>query len=61
MKEDKIEVGDRFKGKVNGAIFEITEIDNKNKVITYKCNGEKHCYGLEAFKRCLLEKVDEED
>jgi len=54
----EIKVGDKFKGKINGVILKITEIDNLNKVIYYECNGEKHHYGLDAFKKCLLEKVN---
>lgn len=54
----KIKVGDKFRGKVNGKIFNITEIDEKNGVIYYKCDGEKHHYGLNSFKHCLLEKVN---
>ena len=53
----EIKVGDKYKGKINGAIFEITEIDEKNKVIFYKCDGERHYYGLDSFKKCLLEKI----
>lgn len=54
----EIKVGDKFKGKINGAIFKITEIDEKNKMIFYETNGEKHYHGLDSFRHCLLEKID---
>lgn len=53
-----IKVGDKYKGKINGKIFEITEIDKKNGVVFYQCEGQKYYYGLEAFKQCLLEKIE---
>lgn len=55
---DKIKVGDKFKGEMNGAIFKVIDINSKDGVITYEVDGEKHNYGLAAFKRCLLEKIN---
>lgn len=55
-----VKVGDKFKGKINGEIFEVTNINEKDGVITYICNGKEYFYGLNAFKNCLLDKVKEE-
>ena len=55
--ENEIKVGDKYKGTVNGAIFEITGIDKKNGMIFYKWNDKIFHYGLDAFKKCLLEKM----
>ncbi len=53
----ELKVGDKYKGKINGKIFEITGIDEKNGMVSYNCDGESYYYGLHAFKNCLLEKV----
>lgn len=54
----EIKVGDKYKGKINGAIFEITKINEKTGVIHFICNGEEDTYSLTAFKHCLLEKIN---
>ena len=54
----EIKIGDKFKGKINGAIIKITDINEKNGIIHYECDGKKFYYGLEAFKHCLLEKIN---
>lgn len=54
---EDIKVGDKYRGKMNGAIFEIIEVNKKDGIISYIVDGKQHLYGLEAFKRCLLEKI----
>lgn len=54
----EIKIGDKFKGKVNGAIFEVIDINKKDGLITYKAEDKNHIYGLEAFKKYLIEKVN---
>lgn len=55
---EDIKVGDKYRGKMNGAIFEIIEVNKRDGTISYMVNGERHFYRLEAFKRCLLEKIE---
>lgn len=54
----EIKIGDKFKGKMNGAIFEVTNINEKDGVINYICDGKEDYYSLQAFKHCLLEKIN---
>ena len=54
----EINIGDKFKGKINGAIFEIISINKKDGMISYKCENNIYYYGLKAFKNCLLEKLN---
>lgn len=56
MKE--IKVGDKFKGKINGEIFEVTKIDEKENTIYFKCEDEINHVSLTMFKHCLLEKIN---
>lgn len=69
MNNIDIVAGARYKGKVNGAIIEIVKIVNPNNLVyntkkelevLYKdCRtGKFFTYGLEAFKRCSLERIE---
>lgn len=55
---EEIKVGDKFKGKINGEIFEVTKIDEKENTIYYKCKDEINHVSLLLFKLCLLEKIN---
>lgn len=55
---DEIKVGDKYRGLINNAIFEIIEVNKKDGFIKYKVDGHTHFYGLKAFKRCYLEKIN---
>ena len=55
---EEIKVGDKFKGKINGEIFEVTKIDEKENTIYYKCKDEINHVSLLLFKSCLLEKIN---
>lgn len=54
--KNEIKVGDKYIGKVNKKEFEITNIDEINEIIYYRCDGQIYHYGLKQFKKCLLEK-----
>lgn len=69
MNNIDIVAGARYKGKVNGAIIEVVKIVNPNNLVyntkkelevLYKdCRtGKLFTYGLEAFKRCSLERIE---
>lgn len=62
MNNIDIVAGARYKGKVNGAIIEVVKIVNTKKglEVLYKdCRtGKFFTYGLEAFKRCSLERIE---
>lgn len=54
-----VKIGDKYKGKVNGKTFEVTGIEEEHDTIFYKCEGNNYHYGLDAFKRCLLERLED--
>lgn len=56
----QIKIGNKYKSKINQKEFEITGINEKDKIIFYKCDGKEYHYGLIAFNHCLvnLEKVN---
>lgn len=58
MKNMDINVGDKFKGKINNEIFTITKIDKDHDVIFYENKGKEFYYGLGVFKKCLLERLN---
>ena len=53
-----IEIGKKYKGKINKEIFEIIDINEKDNLIFYINKGKKSYYGLSAFKNCLLEEYN---
>ena len=59
MKVKNIKIGDKFKGLVNNEIFEIMEIHKEKDEIIFKNKNKCFLYGLEAFKRCLLAKINQ--
>ena len=55
---DNIEIGAKYKGSVNGAIIQVTKIENGwVHYIDYK-SGKPFMYGLDAFKRLLMTRLD---
>lgn len=55
---DNIKIGAKYRGNINGAIIQVTKIEN-GCVHYIDCkSGESFQYGLEAFKRCLLTLLD---
>ncbi|MBO5854355.1 MAG: hypothetical protein J6Q61_06430 [Bacteroidales bacterium] len=55
---ENIEVGAKYKGNVNGAIIQVTKIEN-GWVHYIDCkSGKPFMYGLDAFKRSLMTLLD---
>ena len=55
---DNIEIGAKYKGNVNGAIIQVTKIEN-GCVHYIDCkSGKSFMYGLDAFKRLLIAPLD---
>ena len=55
---DNIEIGAKYKGNVNGAIIQVTKIEN-GLVHYIDCKSEKpFVYGLDSFKRLLMTPLD---
>lgn len=55
---DNIEIGAKYKGNVNGAIIQVTKIEN-GWVHYIDCkSGKPFMYGLDAFKRLLMTPLD---
>lgn len=55
---NNIKVGDIYKGTMNGKIIKIIDIIESKDTIVYESNGSRYTYGLNAFKHCLLEKIN---
>lgn len=55
---NEIKIGDIYRGLMNNAIIEIIEVNKKDGFVRYRVNENVHSYGLEAFKRCYLEKIN---
>ena len=55
---DNIEIGAKYMGNVNGAIIQVTKIEN-GWVHHIDCkSGKSFTYGLNAFKRLLMTPLD---
>jgi hypothetical protein len=55
---ENIEIGAKYKGDVNGAIIQVTKIEN-GWVHYIDCqSGKPFMYGLDAFKRLLMTPLD---
>ena len=55
---DNAEIGAKYKGNINGAIIQVTNIEN-GWVHYIDCKSEKpFMYGLDAFKRLLMTPLD---
>ena len=52
-----MQVGDKFKGKINNEIIEITKIDKEHDLIFYKNKNKQYYHGLNSFKHLLLERI----
>ena len=56
-----IEIGAKYRGNVNGAILEIVKIENQCVLVKDCVTGKINPYGLEAFKHCLLTRLDKKN
>jgi hypothetical protein len=55
---DNIEIGAKYRGDVNGAIIQVTNIEN-GWVHCIDCeSGKSFMYGLDAFKMLLMTTLD---
>ena len=51
---DNIEIGAKYKGNVNGAIIQVTKIENGWAHYVDCKSGNAFMYSLDAFKRLLM-------
>ena len=60
-KQNNIElhIGDTYKGKIDGSLMTITNIDTDKDKITVSSNGRTFTTGIEHFKHLLLDKINE--
>ena len=55
---DNIEIGSKYKANINGAIIQVTKLEN-GWVHYVDCkSGKPFVYGLAAFKRLLMTSLD---
>lgn len=55
---NNIEIGAKYKGNVNGAIIQVTKIENRCVHYIDCKSGKPFMYGLDAFKRLLVTSLD---
>lgn len=55
----ELKVGDKFKGRIDGSIFEITAIDPNKQKVTYKVNDKTFTTGINHFKHTLLDRIED--
>lgn len=55
----ELHIGDTYKGKVDGSLMTITNIDTDKDKVTVSSNGRTFTTGIEHFKHLLLDKIDE--
>lgn len=48
----KFKPGTKFRGNVNGAMFEVVKIENEIASIKHYPTGETITYGLRALEKC---------
>ena len=60
-KQNNIElhIGDTYKGKIDGSLMTITNIDTDKDKVTVLSNGRTFTTGIEHFKHLLLDKINE--
>ena len=56
---EEIKIGDKYKGLINNIEFTITDIKKMSEILYYKTNDNRQgWHSIEAFKHCLLEKIN---